>query len=652
MLQRPGGSRVALGAARLLAVAAVLSAATAVVLPVATGGDWLADLFRTPEPVAAPSFAVAGALLVGLPAARRLGWLLLAIGVSAAGYVLATSWSEWTGDGGMAGWLRGWSWAPALLLAVTVLPQVLPTGSPLPGPWRWTVGAALAVTAGTTLLLALPLDTGDPFELPGFPLLVAALVATGLASLAVRVRRSDGVARRQLAWAAYGVVATVATTFLTPGWGVSVAVLLVPAGLAVGAFRYRLYAIDVLVDRTLVAGLLFGLTALVYAAVVGWAGALLGERRDAAPFVAAFAVALAFAPARARVQRLVDRLLHGQRGEPYALLTRVDEALRTAADPREALHAGAAAIASGLRLRGAAVEVRLPGGGVVREEAGRAAPVAADVPLVLHGEQVGRLQAAPRAGAGALDPADDRLLAALAGRLAAAAYALRLTGDLAESRERLVTAREEERRRLRRDLHDGLGPQLSAVVMTLDTAGSALRRGDADRAGRLVALAGTQAAGAVDDVRRLVHGLRPPALDDLGLLGALRAGAGVLPDGAPEVTVSGDGDLAGLPAALEVAVFRIAQEAVLNAVRHARAGAVHVAVSASEEGVVVEVTDDGAGLSAGRTAGVGLASMRERAAELGGRCDVGPGPGGGTRVRATLPRPAAAEAPGLAGARS
>ncbi|MGY1770279.1 histidine kinase [Blastococcus sp. SYSU D00813] len=644
MLQHGSGSRVALGAARLLAVAAVLAATVAVLLPVVTGGDWLPDLFRTPEPVAAPAFAVAGALLAGLPAARRLGWLLLGVGVSAGVYVLATSWSEWTGDGGVAGWARGWSWAPGLLLAVTVLPQVLPTGAPLAGPWRWPVAAALAVTAGTTLVLALPLQVRDPFDLPGYPALLAVLVAAALASLAVRVRRSDGVARRQLAWAAYGVVATVVTTFLTPGWGVSVAVLLVPAGLAVAAFRYRLYAIDVLVDRTLVAGVLFGLTALVYAAVVGWAGALLGERRGAAPFVAAFAVALAFAPARARVQRLVDRLLHGQRGEPYALLTRVDEALRTAAGPREALRAGVAAVAAGLRLRGAAVEVMLPGGAVVREVSGRSAPAVADVPLVLHGEEVGRLRAAPRAGAGALDPADHRLLAVLAGRLAAAAYALRLTGDLAESRERLVTAREEERRRLRRDLHDGLGPQLSAVVMTLDTAGSALRRGDGGRAARLVELAGTQAAGAVTDVRRLVHGLRPPALDDLGLLGALRAGAGVLPDGAPEVTVHGRGDLTGLSAALEVAVFRIAQEAVLNAVRHSGARAVEVSVCAEEEQVVVEVTDDGRGLVTGRPAGVGLSSMRERAAELGGRCDVGPADGGGTRVRALLPRAAVAEA--------
>ncbi|MGY1601960.1 histidine kinase [Geodermatophilus sp. SYSU D00815] len=638
MLRAPGGSRAPVVGARLLAVAATTAAAVAVVLPLATGGTWLPDLFRTPESVVAPSFAVAGALLVGLPAARRLGWLLLAVGACAGAYALATSWAVLGGDDGVAGWLRGWTWAPGLLLVATVLPQVLPHGRPLPGRWRWPLAAALAVTVATTVLLALPGGRRDPFAHPVFVLALGALVALGIASVVVRVRRSDGAARRQLAWVAYGVGATIAATFLAPWWGVSLAVLLIPAGIAVAAFRYRLYDIDLLVDRTLVLAVLLGLTAAVYAAVVGWAGALLSDRRGAAPFLGAFAVALAFHPARVRVQRLVDRLLHGERGDPYALLTRVDAVLREAATPRQALREGAAAVAGGLRLRGAAVEVPLPDGSVVREGSGDLPAVAARVPLVLHGEPVGTLLAAPRAAAAALGPADERVLTDLAGRLAAAAYAVRLSGALEESRERLVTAREEERRRLRRDLHDGLGPQLSAVVMTLDTAASALRRQDPERAGTLLAAAGGQAAEAVSDVRRLVHGLRPPALDDLGLLGALRATTAPLADGGPAVTVTADGDLTGLPAALEVAVLRIVQEAVHNAVRHAGARTVDVTVRSGPHGVEVDVVDDGRGLARDRTPEVGLASMAERAAELGGSCAVGPGALGGTRVHAVLPR--------------
>jgi len=637
MVLDPPGSRAAVVAARLLASAACVAALAAVALPLLTGGDWLLRLFRTPEPVVAPSFAVAGALLVGVAAARRLGWLMVAIGVSSGLYVLATSWALAGGADGAAGWLRSWSWVPPLLLVTTVLPQVLPHGRSLPGVWRLPVALALAVTVGTTLLVALPGGPDDLFAVPGFVPLLAGLVLCGLGSLAVRVRRADGVERRQLAWAGYGVTAAIAATFLAPWWGVALAVLLVPAGLAVAALRYRLYDIDVLVDRTLVGAVLFGLTALAYAAVVAWGGALLGERSGLAPFVAAFTVALLFAPARLRVQRLVDRALHGDRGDPYALLTRLDAALGRAATPRQALREGAGVVASGLRLPGAAVEVPLLDGAVVRELHG-ALPADADrVPLVLHGSVVGELLVGPRSGSRALDPTDRRLLGDLAGRLAAAAYAERLSGDLAESRERLVTAREEERRRLRRDLHDGLGPQLSAVVMTLDTARSALARGDGDRAGVLVGAAGEHAADAVVDVRRLVQGLRPPALDDLGLVGALRAGLAGLAAGRPQLVVEAAGDLTGLPAALEVAVFRIAHEAVHNAVRHARAQHVQVCIRVGDGHVEVQVTDDGDGLPAGYVPGVGLASMRERAAELGGHCHVEATQPTGTRVRAVLP---------------
>jgi signal transduction histidine kinase len=641
-------SRAALAVARLLAFVAAAAAALAVALPLLTGGDWLADLFRTPEPVLAPSFAAAGALLVGTPAARRLGWLLVAVGLSAGGYVLATSWAYLDGSG-PATWLRGWLWIPALLLVTGLLPQVLPDGRPLPGWWRVPAAAAVLLTVVTTLAVAVPGGPDDPFAVPGFPVALAVLVVAAVASLVVRVRRADAVVRRQLAWVAYALVAAIVATFLAPWWLVALAVLLVPGSIVVAALRYRLFVIDLIVDRTLVGGVLLAGTAVVYAAVVAWAGALLGERRGSAPFLAAFAVALAFHPAQTRVRRAVDRLLHGDRADPLALLTHIDRALAAAADPRQALREGVAVAVARVRLRGLCVRVDLPDGGTVVERSGEvagqdqrdgdesAAPGA--VPLVLHGQRVGTLLVVPRAGPAGPEPLDDRLLAGLAGRLAAAAYAVRLSRDVEESRERLLTAREEERRRLRRDLHDGLGPQLSAVVMTLDTAASALRRDDGERALALVGTAAGHARDAVTDVRRLVHGLRPPALDDLGLLGALQATAAGVSEGGPDVVVEGAGDIASLPAALEVAVLRIAQEALVNAVRHAGASRIHVAVRAGGDVVELEVADDGHGLHAGRTAGVGLASMRERAAELGGSCSVGPGRRGGTRVHAVIPRP-------------
>jgi signal transduction histidine kinase len=636
-------SRAAVLAARLLAFAAAVSAAVAVALPLLTGGSWLADLFRTPEPVLAPSFAAAGALLVDTPAARRLGWLLVAVGLSAGGYVLSTSWA-YLGGGGAATWLRGWLWIPAFLLVTTVLPQVLPDGRPLPGRWRVPAAAAVVLTALTTLAVAVPRGPESPFAIPGFPVVLGVMIVAGAASLVVRVRRADAVVRRQLAWVAYALGAAVVVTFVGPWWLVALAVLLVPASIVVAALRYRLFAIDLIVDRTLVGAVLLAGTAVVYAAVVAWVGALLGERRGSAPFLAAFAVALAFHPAQTRVRRAVDRLLHGDRGDPLALLAHLDRALAAAAGPRQALREAAAVAVARLRLRGLSVEVDLPGGRGVVERAGDVDDTAAPtvLPLVLHGQPVGTLVVVPRQRAGSPDRVEERLLAGLAGRLAAAAYAVRLARDVEESRERLLAAREEERRRLRRDLHDGLGPQLSAVVMTLDTAGSAMRRGDGDRALALVGAAAGHAKDAVTDVRRLVHGLRPPALDDLGLLGALRASASALSEGGPDVVVEGSGDIGSLPAALEVAVLRIAQEALVNAVRHAGAARIRVDVRAGADEVELEVTDDGRGLPAQRVAGVGLASMTERAAELGGRCSVDRRASGGTRVRAVIPRPVVA----------
>jgi signal transduction histidine kinase len=292
------------------------------------------------------------------------------------------------------------------------------------------------------------------------------------------------------------------------------------------------------------------------------------------------------------------------------------------------------AVATGLRLPGVAVEVDLPDGATAREAVGRLDERADTVPLTWQGRPVGRLTASPRAGEPALGALDQRLLADLAGPVAALGSALALSADLARSREQAVSAREEERRRVRRDLHDGLGPQLAGVVMMLDAARNAVGRDD-DRARSLLGTARQQAEDAVVDVRRLVHGLRPPALDDLGLVGALRAGA---PDVGPTVQVEATGELDDLPAALEVAAYRIVQESLLNAAKHAGASHALVRLDATPDEVVLEVSDDGCGIAPGAGGGVGLASMRERAAELGGTCTVVALPDRGTRVTARLPR--------------
>ncbi|WP_324273332.1 sensor histidine kinase [Blastococcus brunescens] len=221
---------------------------------------------------------------------------------------------------------------------------------------------------------------------------------------------------------------------------------------------------------------------------------------------------------------------------------------------------------------------------------------------------------------------------------AAAAHASSLAAELQHSRGQLVTAREEERRRLRRDLHDGLGPSLGAVVLRIDTARNLAGAGRAEDADRVLRQARDDVAAALADVRRLVHDLRPPALDDLGLAAAVRQQAERLLAPGTVVTVDAGPGADDLPAAVEVAAYRIASEALTNVARHARATTCRIELARDRDGsLVVTVTDDGAGIAPDAPAGVGLVSLRERAAELGGRCSVTCPPDGGTVVRAVLP---------------
>ncbi len=215
--------------------------------------------------------------------------------------------------------------------------------------------------------------------------------------------------------------------------------------------------------------------------------------------------------------------------------------------------------------------------------------------------------------------------------MAVAVHATVLTAAVQRSREQIVAAREEERRRLRRDLHDGLGPALTGISFQADAAGNVLAS-DPIRAAALLATLRAAAGEAIDDVRRLVYALRPPALDELGLVGALQRHAEQIGDG---VTVHAPSALPTLTAAVEVAAYRVGVEALTNAVRHSGARRVELQVDAADGELVLTVCDDGRP-SAPWTAGVGLASMRERATELGGSVQAGPGTAGG-RVALRLP---------------
>lgn len=256
------------------------------------------------------------------------------------------------------------------------------------------------------------------------------------------------------------------------------------------------------------------------------------------------------------------------------------------------------------------------------------------VPLDYRGERVGELVVGVPSGRSRLDVQDRAAVELLAAPLAVAVHANALSRAVQRSREQIVAAREEERRRLRRDLHDGLGPALTGIAFRADAAVNLLRS-DPDRAAAQLAELRDSATAAINDVRRLVYALRPPTLDELGLAGALRRHAEQL-TGGPRVSIEVEEPLPALPAAVEVAAYRIGVEALTNAVRHARAS--HVELSVLVDGALkVSVRDDGPGGLDAWDVGVGLSSIRERTAELGGHCGAGPMPAGGGLVWARLP---------------
>lgn len=412
-------------------------------------------------------------------------------------------------------------------------------------------------------------------------------------------------------------------------------VLIIPLVLLIAILRYRLWDIDLIINRTLVYGLLtVGLVALYVLTVNGLGAVVQGQAHLASSLLATGLVALVFHPLRTRLQGGVNRLMYGERDDPYAVLSRLGQRLESTLAPDALLPTIVQTIAHSLKLPYAALALQHDGQLALTASIGSPPPAPLTVPLVHQGEPVGQLLLAPRPGERSFSAADRRLLDDLARQAGIAVHAVQLAVALQHSRERLVTLREEERRRLRRDLHDGLGPALAGVLLNLN----AIRRqlGSESRVDDLLVQTRSDIQAIIADLRRVVYELRPPALDELGLAGAIRQTAASYEQNGLLITVHTPEALPSLPAAVEVAVYRIVQEALTNVVRHAGAHACKVQLTVSD-GLEIEIVDDGAGLPEERQVGVGLTSMKERAAELGGSCVVDTAPEGGTRVRAHLP---------------
>jgi signal transduction histidine kinase len=617
--------------------------------------------------VIAEALVLLGVLLTTRKPEHPIAWgfaatgLLWAIAAGAYAYaVQALVEAPGSLPGGLAAaWLDTWLWLPTLVLPMSLLLLVTPDGRLLSSRWR---GAVVVVVAGTAIASVVSsgsstfdLGSNESIENPvalsstaiavaaviGFPLVVLGVVLS-LASFVLRYRASVGEQRQQLRWVGgslivgvgLGLVGTTTWTVFEYAYLLSAAALLaIPVGTAVAVLKYRLYEIDLVVNRALVYGALTVCVVASYVLVVGLVGATLSGRGDLVLSLALTGVvAVCFQPLRERMQRLVNQRMYGERDDPYAALARLGRRLETSLGADAVLPTAVETIGQTLKLQ--YVALTLADSEEVAAVYGSPAGTPLEFPLVHQGVAVGELRLAPRTGE-ELRVADRRLIADLTPQVAAAAHSVALGRELQAANRRLVALREEERRRIRRDLHDGLGPALAGLTFTLDAVRN-LAVSDLERANELLASATEQTQTMIGDVRRLIYGLRPPALDELGLVGSLRGLASRELSPGTAITVSAPDALPPLPAAVEVAAYRIVQEALTNVARHSGARSCAVRVACERDVLLLEIADDGHGMRK-RGAGVGLQTMQERASELGGSCQITSTPGAGTVVAARLP---------------
>jgi signal transduction histidine kinase len=435
-----------------------------------------------------------------------------------------------------------------------------------------------------------------------------------------------------------GVAPMLTTGRLALDWQI-VPLLSLPVALGFGiaVVFYGLFDIRIVIQRTLVWGTLTALIVVVYVLVVGALSSVFQTRSSPVfSLIATGIVAILFASVRARLQHSVNWMLYGERDNPYQVITQLSHRLEQSLSPNEALTQIVTSVATALKLPYAAVELCQNGQYTHMASWGKAVDECIEYPLTYGGETVGRLLVAPRSPGEMLTNGDHQLLTGLLYHAEAVIQAARLTADLQRSRENLVLTREEERRRLHRDLHDGLGPTLASLRLQVDTARNILKGNPAEVDPMLVDIK-TQLGDALADIRRLINDLRPPALDQLGLCTAIREKARELGQASGlRITVEIPSNLPTLSAAAEVALYRICMEALTNVIKHAGATACVVRLS-SNHSLKLEVIDNGHGLPEVVQRGVGLNSMMERASELGGSCVIEPGEDGGTRVFAQLP---------------
>ena len=628
--------------------------------------------------------------LAYLVASRRprnpIGWLALTAGLVLAASTFCTSYAlraVYAAPGSLPG-ARAALWVTNSLSLVPIFTVVFlfllfPSGRLRSRRWlpvAW-VEAAIFVLVLIASIVAATRYYSRPFALYGSgqvpallhlgQLLVPAAILLSVSSLIVRFVKSAGDERLQLKWfaaAAVLVLLTIIPSALTNSAAASVllnvALFCMNGAVALAILKYRLYDIDIVISKALQYGALAAFITAVYAALVVGVGAAVGDQHSVyLSAVAAAVVAVAFQPVRQRAAVVANRLVYGRRATPYQVLSEFAHRIGGTYADDDVLPQMARMVAAGTGARRVVVWLRV--GGELRPGATAGDPGAVpdpvlvpsdgaalpglpalpdcdtSVPIRYQGELLGALAIAmPRDEP--LRPAGAQLVADVAAQAGPVLSNAGLISELRESRQRLVTAGDEARRRLERNLHDGAQQDLVALAIKLRLAGGVL----GDDARELLEELQADTANALQNLRDLARGIYPPLLADLGLVAALNAQAGKSP---VPVTVRADG-IGRFPQETEAAVYFCCLEALQNTAKYARASAARITLSAADGALIFAVSDDGAGYDSARTPlGSGLRNMADRLAALGGRLEVRSAPGAGTTVSGRLPVAAPAAEP-------
>ncbi|MEX0985585.1 MAG: ATP-binding protein [Actinomycetota bacterium] len=627
-----------------------------------------------------------GWLLIAIPATTGISLMagVLSDGIAAGAIEMSDAAWAWVA------WSDRWLFLLSLALLVAVF-YLFPTGAIASARWRWPWRiylTAVAVIAVGFMVSPTPIDTmaedlPNPMGLRALAGIIAPTLAAAsgivvlsafvsFASLASRYRAADPEARQQLRWLfAVGAAAAGSLVFfLTTGivWGdveegpvavlaelmlvvlAAIVVIGIPVATGVAIFRYHLYDLNVVVRKTLVVASLAAFISLVYVAIVVGVGAIAGSSGgEALPVIATAAVALLFQPARARAHRFANRMVYGVRATPYEVISGFTSRMSSTVSTDDVLPEMAAAAGRGVGATAAVVTVHLPSGRDSEERwtSDDEMPGAEETtfPVTYRGEEIGSLTVGKPANE-PLTRAEHDLLADLASHAGLALHNVRLTEELQirlreldvqaaalrVSRERLVTARDAQRRGLQRDLHEGPERQLVAIGHSLAEA----ERADPDRATTLLDDALTTANQILEGLRDLARGIFPPLLADQGIVAALEAHVRKL--GANARIVTNGVERLRFDADVEACVYFCCLQTIQNVIRHAGNAACAVTLATDDGAVLVTIADEGQGFdTAARPAGMGLAIVRDRVDALEGSLDVTSAPGAGTTIRIRVP---------------